>query len=127
MLDNDLAFPEIPDEGPFHIKERLILSDPSISVHCKTFVLIDVIGLRDRRTRHRLWCGESFWYDVDEEVDLLNPWRVRGWYLDLDSPLSISEQKLHFWTLLRMHADSCLHSPFFEVAEYHGMGLGLRS
>ena len=127
MLDNDAGFPEFPDEGLFHIKDRLILSDPSISVHCKSFVLIDVIGLRDRRLRHRLWSGESFWYGIDEDGDLLNPWRMRGWYLDLDSPLSISEQKLHFWTLLRMYADSCLYSPFFELAEYHGMGLGLRS
>jgi hypothetical protein len=38
----------------------------------------------------------------------------------------ITEQKLHFWTLLRMHADSCLYSPFFELAEY-GVCLGLRS
>ena len=82
-----------------------------LSVHCKSFVLIDVIGLRDRRLRHRLWSGESFWYGIDEDGDLLNPWRMRGWYLDLDSPLSISEQKLHFRTLLRMHADSCLYSP----------------
>ena len=82
-----------------------------MSVHCKSFVFIDVIGLCDRRM----------------DGDLLNPWCIRGWYLDLDSPLSISEQKLHFWTLLRMHADSCLYSPFFELAEYHGMGLGLPS
>jgi hypothetical protein len=127
LFNNDAVFPEFPAEFPFDMKDRLILSDSSISVHLKSFVLIDAIGLRDRRLRHRLWIGESFWYNVDEDVDLLNPWRMRGWYLDLDSPLSISEQKLHFWSLLRMHADSCLHSPFFEVTEYHGMGLGLRS
>ena len=79
MLDNDAGFPEFPDEGPFHIKDRLTLSDPSISVHCKSFFLINVIGLRESRLRHRLWLGESFWYGIDEDG---NPWRMRGWYLE---------------------------------------------
>lgn len=120
------GFPDFPDYFPFTLKDRLILSDPSISLECKTFLIIEVFGLRDHRLRHRLWSGDGFWYDVAEE-DLLNPWRMRGWFLRADSPLSLSEQKLHFFTLLRMHADSCLHSPFFEVHEYNGMGLGLRS
>ena len=114
----------------FSVKDSLILSDPSISLACKTWTLLDCVVIHKmenlialHNNNEQMWLKETENY-VCEITDPKHPFFYnKEWYL---SEMETERERVReFACLLEYHADSVVDSEFFSIGNYDNMGLGL--
>ena len=110
----------------FSIKDKLIFSNTSISLECKTWTLLN-IALHSDELRTEILEGNQIW--IDENTGGGTPPPGNLWYFKQEWFISNAKgkkQREHeYWSLIGFHVDSIINSDYFSVVKYQNMGLGL--
>ena len=110
----------------FTTKEKLILSDATIGLECKTWILLNSVALHDDELMQQLHDGKQLWKDEHTGGSLPpgNPWYFKQeWFIS--NAKTQRQQENEFYCLIGFHVDSIVNSDYFSVAKYQTMGLGL--
>jgi hypothetical protein len=113
------------DDYVFTAKHSLILSNNTISLECKTWILVS-IALHNDDMRERLFNGDRVW-ENEETADNENEHSL--WYFNENWYLSYARtrhrKKREFYTVIAFHAENALSTDFYELSSTENMGLGL--
>ena len=110
----------------FSVKDKLILSDKSIGLECKTWTLLNSVVWHNPVLMEQALGGENIWMDLDTLLSHPpgNPFFFNEEWFISNARGKYTRLKEYF-SLIAFHVDSLIESEYFEVVNYPTMGLGL--